>query len=168
VTTDPYEELEREFDRIAGDADLRGGFATTDPRVTMELILAALRATPTGAGTVGFERTLKTMLDALGDPPSPSASMPASDSDALRALHSQYTQDDRVRALLAEFKRVVPRAWQMKEQIVFEVPKNLVQALAAVRSLPDGAGLEAWLRAMGYSERIIRGLLEDFDAGLEP
>jgi hypothetical protein len=62
----PYEELDREFDRIGADKFLRGGFSTTDPRVTMALVLAALRATPTGGGTPAFERTLRAMLDSPG------------------------------------------------------------------------------------------------------
>ncbi len=61
--TVPYEELDREFDRIRADKYLRSGFATTDPRVTMDIVLAALRATPTGGGTPAFERTLRAMLD---------------------------------------------------------------------------------------------------------
>jgi len=59
----PYEELNREFDRIGADSHLRSGFAGNDPRLTMDLILAALRATPTGGGTPAFERTLRGMLD---------------------------------------------------------------------------------------------------------
>jgi len=73
----PYEELERESNRIDADVHLRNGFATTDPRVTMDVVLAALRATPTGGGTPAFERTLKSMLDTLGtgasDPTAPGA-----------------------------------------------------------------------------------------------
>jgi hypothetical protein len=70
----PYEELDQEFDRIGADAHLRQGFASTDPRVTLDLVLAALRATPTGAGTQGFEETLTKMLEAseagpAGSPP---------------------------------------------------------------------------------------------------
>jgi len=61
--TVPYYELDREFDRIGADKHLRSGFASTDPRVTMDLVLAALRATPTGSGTPGFERTLTAMLE---------------------------------------------------------------------------------------------------------
>jgi hypothetical protein len=63
----PYEDLEREFDRIGADVHLRSGLASTDPRLTMDLVLAALRATPTRGGTAGFERTLKAMLDAPGE-----------------------------------------------------------------------------------------------------
>ena len=58
----PHELLKKEFDRIGADAYLRNGFATNDPRVTMDVVLAALRATPTGGGTPAFERTLKAML----------------------------------------------------------------------------------------------------------
>ena len=62
----PYEELDKEFDRIGADDNLRRGFASTDPRVTLELVLSALRATPNGAGTPGFEKTLRRMLVAPG------------------------------------------------------------------------------------------------------
>ena len=55
----PYELLNKEFDRIGADAVLRSGFASADPRVTMDIVLAALRATPTGGGTAAFERTLR-------------------------------------------------------------------------------------------------------------
>ncbi len=64
----PYDELEREFDRIDADDDVRNGFASSDPRVTMGLVLTALRATPTDGGTAAFERTLDAMLKSLGDP----------------------------------------------------------------------------------------------------
>jgi hypothetical protein len=60
----PYDELDKEFNRIGADENLRRGLATTDPRLTLELILSALRATPVGAGTPGFERTLRRMLEA--------------------------------------------------------------------------------------------------------
>jgi hypothetical protein len=62
----PYDELDKEFDRIGADEYLRRGFASTDNRVTLDLLLAALRATPTGAGTPGFERTLRNMLEGPG------------------------------------------------------------------------------------------------------
>jgi len=58
-----FKKWEREFDRIGADKYLRGGFSTRDPRVTKELVFAALRATPTGAGTAAFEQTLRAMLD---------------------------------------------------------------------------------------------------------
>ena len=58
----PVREMDREFDRINASAALRSRFASTDPRVTPELFMAALRATPTGAGTDGFIAKLKGML----------------------------------------------------------------------------------------------------------
>ncbi len=58
-----FKKWEREFDRIGADKYLRGGFSTRDPRVTKELVFAALRATPTGGGTAAFEQTLRAMLD---------------------------------------------------------------------------------------------------------
>jgi hypothetical protein len=59
----PYHELEKEFERVGVDENLRSGLSTTDPRPTLELLLAALRATPTGTGTLGFKRTLRMMLE---------------------------------------------------------------------------------------------------------
>jgi len=58
-----FSKWEREFDRIGADKYLRGGFSTRDPRVTKELVFAALRATPSGGGTAAFEQTLRAMLD---------------------------------------------------------------------------------------------------------
>jgi len=58
-----FKKWEREFDRIGADKYLRGGFSTTDPRVTKELVFGALCATPTGGGTAAFEQTLRAMLD---------------------------------------------------------------------------------------------------------
>ena len=62
----PYDELDKEFERIGADQTLRRGLASTDPRVTLDLILAALRATPSGSGTQGFEETLRRMLEVPG------------------------------------------------------------------------------------------------------
>ena len=71
----PYEDVEREFDRIGADSHLCRGFASSDPRVTLEVILAALRATPTGGGTAGVEQALKIML--ASDSPVPPGGPPA-------------------------------------------------------------------------------------------
>jgi hypothetical protein len=59
----PWDELDKEFDRIGADQHLRTGLASTDPRVSLDLVLAARGATPTGAGTHAFEQILRRMLD---------------------------------------------------------------------------------------------------------
>ena len=61
----PVREMDREFDRINASAALRSGFASSNPRITPEMFMAALRATPTGAGTEGFIAALKGMLQDL-------------------------------------------------------------------------------------------------------
>ena len=54
----PYDELQRELDRIGADSLLRGGLAT-GPGVTPEDVRAAFRATADGAGTEGFIAALR-------------------------------------------------------------------------------------------------------------
>ena len=59
----PFDELQRELDRINADALLRTGLAT-GPGVTAEDIRAAFRATPDGAGTAGFSAALRAQVAA--------------------------------------------------------------------------------------------------------
>ena len=59
----PFDELQRELDRINADPFLRTGLAT-GPGVTAEDIRAAFRATPDGAGTAGFAAALQAQVAA--------------------------------------------------------------------------------------------------------
>ena len=56
-------ELLRHFDRIGADDALRNGLAT-GADVTPEDVIGALRETPDGAGTAGFERALRARIAA--------------------------------------------------------------------------------------------------------
>ena len=58
-----WEEWERELDRIDADEFLRSGLATTGG-ITAEEVWLAIRTTPTGAGSSGFEATLLAIVDA--------------------------------------------------------------------------------------------------------
>ena len=58
-----YQELMRELDRIGADEALRSGLVA-GPGITPEDVQAALRATPTGGGTAGFEATLDAIVGA--------------------------------------------------------------------------------------------------------
>jgi len=57
------EEWERELDRIDADEFLRSGLATTGG-ITTDDVWLAIRTTPTGAGTSGFDATLQAIVDA--------------------------------------------------------------------------------------------------------
>ena len=57
------EELKRHLDRIGADEVLRGGLAT-GPGIEPEDVITALRTTPSGSGTPGFEATLRALVEA--------------------------------------------------------------------------------------------------------
>ena len=59
----PYDELLRELDRIGADELLRTGLVT-GPDIDPEDVWTALRTTPTGSGTPGFEATLRALGEA--------------------------------------------------------------------------------------------------------
>jgi hypothetical protein len=64
-------------------------------------------------------------------------------------------------ALVAEFKRVAPSA---PDDMFLGPPPNLEEALAAIRRLPDGAGLVAIARAWGYPDVTVRALKKELGA----
>ena len=59
----PYDELMRELDRIGADELLRTGLVT-GPDIDPEDVFTALRTTPSGSGTPGFEATLRALGEA--------------------------------------------------------------------------------------------------------
>jgi len=57
-------ELDKELERIGADKYLRGGLSITGGSVTGEDVALALRTTPDGAGTPGFEKRLGEVIAA--------------------------------------------------------------------------------------------------------
>ena len=70
-------------------------------------------------------------------------------------------EDQDLAALVAEFKRVAPNA---PEDMLLGSPPSLAEALAAIRRLPDGAGLVAIARAWGYPDATIQALEKELGA----
>jgi hypothetical protein len=58
------EELDKQLERIGADGYLRGGFSVRGRGVTGEDVALALRTTPDGAGTPGFEKRLQEVIAA--------------------------------------------------------------------------------------------------------
>jgi hypothetical protein len=71
--------------------------------------------------------------------------------------------DPREAELMAQLVRVAP-ALASGKGLAFEFVGGVERALQVVRSLPDGAGLDALLRALGYSDDQARELKDELDA----
>jgi hypothetical protein len=71
--------------------------------------------------------------------------------------------DPREAELMAELVRVAP-ALASGKGMAFEFVGGVERALHIVRALPDAAGLDALLRALGYSEDQARQLKDELDA----
>lgn len=134
--------VQRELRRIGIDLDRLGGLATVGGPPHQDF-LRWLRAIPGGLGHDAFLDRLTAAENEGGLNPVDPGAVEAPDV----ATFVDPELDEQL-AYAVEFDRVVPPATLAGLTIGYDWPRGRDHALSVLRALPDGAGLDAFLRAL--------------------
>jgi hypothetical protein len=133
--------VERELKRIGVNRAKLGGLAASglDPTA----FLAWLRTIPGHSGHAKFMARLRAPAD-KGGPHAPGPD----EGEAPDVATFRDEDSDFQLAFVSEWERIAPTGSATEDSYGFNLPRDRSDALARLRAVPTGAGIEAFLRAL--------------------